>query len=70
MIKIIFALVVFLISTATMSFSDEYVNGYYRSNGTYVSSYYRTSPNSTTSDNYSYQGNYNPYTGKYGHSKY
>lgn len=43
-----------------------YVNGYYRSNGTYVNGYYRTSPNHTRTDNYSYYGNYNPYTGKYG----
>lgn len=46
------------------------VNGYYRSNGTYVSPYYRTSPNSTYRDNYSYKGNYNPYTGNYGTRSY
>lgn len=43
------------------------VRGYYRSNGTYVNSYYRTSPNSYRYDNYSARGNYNPYTGRRGY---
>lgn len=34
------------------SSNDVYVQGYYRKNGTYVQSHYRTAPNSTTSDNY------------------
>lgn len=42
------------------------VNGYYRSSGTYVQPYYRTSPDSYRWNNYSYHGNYNPYTGRYG----
>lgn len=42
------------------------VSGYTRSNGTHVSSYHRTSPNSTQRDNYSTIGNINPYTGKSG----
>ncbi len=32
--------------------ADQSVNGYDRSNGTHVDSYTRSSPNSTTSDNY------------------
>ena len=43
-----------------------YVNGYTRSNGTYVPGHYRSSPNSTQSDNYSTYGNTNPYTGQRG----
>ena len=43
-----------------------YVNGYTRSNGTYVPGHYRSSPNSTQRDNYSAYGNANPYTGKRG----
>lgn len=43
-----------------------YVRGYTKSNGTYVQPHYRTSPNSTRSDNYSSQGNYNPYSGQVG----
>lgn len=46
---------------------DVWVNGYTKSNGTYVSGYYRTPPNSTVNDNYSTVGNVNPYTGKVGY---
>lgn len=42
-----------------------YVKGHWR-NGTYVQPYYRTAPNSTNRDNFSTQGNVNPYTGKPG----
>ncbi len=42
------------------------VRGYSRSNGTYVSSYTRTSRNSTNHDNFSTSGNYNPYRGTTG----
>lgn len=42
------------------------VQGYERSNGTYVQPYQATNPNSTQRDNYGTQGNYNPYTGQYG----
>jgi len=45
---------------------DVYVRGYTKKDGTYVQPHYRTSPNSTKSDNYSTKGNYNPYTGKEG----
>lgn len=47
-----------------------HVNGYYRSNGTYVQSYERSDPNSTVTDNYSYKGNVNPYTGETGTNYY
>jgi hypothetical protein len=42
------------------------VDGYTKKNGTYVSPYERTSPNSTERDNYNTRGNYNPSTGKTG----
>lgn len=42
------------------------VKGYYKSNGTYVQPYNRTSPNKSLFDNYSTKGNYNPYSGKAG----
>lgn len=61
------ALVLFF---ATPVFADEYVNGYYRSDGTYVQGYYRSSPNGTVQDNYSYEGNVNPYTGEVGTNRY
>jgi hypothetical protein len=41
-----------------------YVNGYYRKNGTYVEPHYRSSPDRSPTNNYSYPGNTNPYTGK------
>lgn len=61
--KLIFALISL---SATASFADQYVNGYYRSNGTYVQPYHRTEPDSTKLNNYSTVGNTNPYTGKAG----
>lgn len=45
----------------------EYVNGYYKSNGTYVRGYNRTSADSTKFNNYSTKGNYNPYTQQKGY---
>src|SRR5688572_20479522 len=46
---------------------DTYVSGYTRSDGTYVSGHYRSCANSTTSDNWTTRGNYNPYTGEPGY---
>jgi hypothetical protein len=48
------------------AWAQVHVNGYYRSNGTYVQPYQRTAPDSTLSNNYSTQGNINPYTGQAG----
>ncbi len=47
-----------------------YVSGYTRSDGTYVQGYERSDPNSTVTDNYSYKGNTNPYTGQTGDNYY
>jgi hypothetical protein len=63
------------IAAAFMLFSTpvsagQYVNGYTRSNGTYVQPYVRSSPNGTVTDNYSYQGNVNPNTGSIGTNRY
>lgn len=44
----------------------EQVNGYYRQNGTYVQPYMRTAPDGNPFNNYSTQGNINPYTGAVG----
>lgn len=52
--------------TIAPAFADTYVNGYTRSDGTYVQPHYRSSPNNTTLDNYSTRGNTNPYTGRQG----
>lgn len=57
-----------LISISTFSglLADTYVNGYTKSNGTYVKGHYRSSPNSSKNDNWSTKGNTNPYTGRAG----
>jgi hypothetical protein len=41
-----------------------HVNGYFKSNGTYVAPYMRSAPDSSPYNNYSYPGNTNQYTGK------
>ena len=51
--------------------ADEFVNGYFRSNGTYVQPHYRSSPDGNPWNNYSTTGNVNPYTGQSGtHNPY
>lgn len=46
--------------------SQVWVNGYTKANGTYVQGYYKTVPNATATNNYSYTGNTNPNTGAVG----
>jgi hypothetical protein len=46
--------------------ADTYVQGYLRSDGTYVMPHYRTNPDATIYNNYSTRPNINPYTGKEG----
>jgi hypothetical protein len=62
--KKILALALAVVSLSALAQVD--VNGYYKSNGTYVAPYHRTAPNNTISDNYSTRGNINPYTGQPG----
>lgn len=62
---------VLILVVAFASFvSADYVNGYYKQDGTYIEGHYRSTPNSTVYDNYSTYGNTNPYTGKKGKKKY
>lgn len=49
--------------------ADEYVKPHVRSDGTYVDGHMRSSPNAQRFDNYSSQGNSNPYTGQRGHER-
>ena len=49
--------------------ADVYVNGYYRADGTYVAPYYRSSPDGSVSNNWSAEGNINPYTGAVAHRR-
>jgi|GEM_PF-4897319 len=50
--------------------SADYVNGYYRRDGTYVAPHYRSSQNNFRSDNYTHRGNTNPFNGKRGYRGY
>lgn len=43
-----------------------HVSGYTRKDGTYVQPHYRTAPDGIKTNNWSYSGNVNPYTGKVG----
>lgn len=45
---------------------DVYVQPHITKNGTYVQGYNRTAPDSNPYNNYSTQGNVNPYTGQQG----
>src|SRR4051794_36907123 len=56
----------FVVCVASLSAKDVQVKGYTRKDGTVVAPYVRSSPNSTTADNYSTKGNLNPNTGKPG----
>lgn len=65
--KAILTIIVILFAVASSFAQGQvHVRGYYRSNGTYVQSHYRTASNNTVSDNWSTVGNTNPYTGQAG----
>ena len=55
---------IFVMFSLSPVFADTWVNGYYKSNGTYVQGHYRSSPDSYRNNNWSTSGNTNPYTGK------
>lgn len=54
------------VGIASSALADDYVRGYTRKDGTHVQPHYQTDRNNTKLDNYSTQGNVNPYTGKTG----
>lgn len=64
--KTIAAASLFALSFAASAASTVYVDGYVRKDGTYVPPHARTSPDSSRSNNWSSQGNVNPYTGERG----
>lgn len=49
--------------------SDIAVEGYYRSNGTYVKPYYRSAPNAYKWDNYNYEPSQSRNNNTYGQSR-
>ena len=55
-----------LIAGSALAQGEHYVNGYTKADGTYVAPHYQTNPNATRNDNWSTQGNVNPYTGQMG----
>jgi len=55
---------------ASVAYADVWVNGYFRSDGTYVSGYYRSDPDGSFYNNWSYSGNTNPYTRAIGTKSY
>jgi hypothetical protein len=60
-------MVILLAATfAASAWSQTYVKPHVRKDGTYVEGHYRSSPDSSRLNNYSTQGNYNPYNGQTG----
>ncbi|MFH1128198.1 MAG: hypothetical protein V1699_02150 [Candidatus Omnitrophota bacterium] len=68
--RILLILTTFFLFCSLCYAGDVYVSGYTRKDGTYVAPYHRSSSNNTVRDNYSYEGNTNPYTGNVGHNQY
>lgn len=59
-----------LLALVSLAFSDTWVNGYTRKDGSYVAGHYRSSPDGNKGNNWSTKGNTNPYTGKEGTRTY
>lgn len=55
-----------LVGTAATAQGQHYVQGYTRSNGTYVAPHMQTNSNGNAYDNWSSRPNVNPYTGQQG----
>ena len=64
--KAILLAAVAIVIVTSVAFADTYVNGYTKSNGTYVQGHYRSDNDGNPSNNYSTYGNTNPYTGQEG----
>lgn len=60
------AIIVLAFAACATAWADKYTRGYVRQDGTVVQGHYSTNPNTTRIDNYSTQGNINPYTGQVG----
>lgn len=58
--------ILILLSFAALPAFAAQVDGYTRRDGTYVAPHNRTNPDSSRLNNYSTQGNTNPYTGREG----
>jgi len=62
--RILFAVAALAVATPTLA--DTFVNGHVRRDGTYVQPHVRSNPDGNRSNNWSTQGNQNPYTGQQG----
>ena len=60
--SLLFILAFVFTSVLTYAQSQTWVNGYYKSDGTYVQGHYKQTPNSTNHDNWSTTQQRNPYT--------
>src|SRR6266446_6685698 len=50
--------------------ADTFVNGHFRSDGTYVQPHHRSAPDGNFFNNWNTRGNVNPYTGQWGTRDY
>ena len=66
LILAIFLILVWAIPVLAQYGPDTTVQGHIRKDGTYVPPHHRTAPDNDRSNNYSTQGNINPYTGQMG----
>lgn len=60
------ALILALALSAQLALADNYVRPYIKKDGTYVEGHYKSGPDRNPYNNYSSQGNSNPYTGQQG----
>ena len=67
--KLIISAFLFASSIASVQAGDVWVEGYCKLNGICIQGHYRTSPDSSFSNNYSSWGNTNPYTGQRGYKR-
>ena len=58
------------LTVVSPALADTFVNGHFRRDGTYIESHYRSNPDGNFSNNWSTQGNVNPYTGQSGTQQY
>lgn len=64
--KLVIAALALSSAAPALAQSSHYVSGYTRNDGTYVAPHMQTNPDSSRTNNWSAQGNVNPYTGQVG----
>lgn len=65
-LTVLFLGLMILLGSFGLANADVYVRGYYKRSGTYVVPHYRSDPDGSIWNNWSIQGNVNPYTGNRG----